>query len=99
MSDNLGLEGRRALVAGGTKGIGEAVAARLREARATVLTTARTRTGDLSDNLFVGADITTAEGCAIVANAVRDRLGGIDIIVRVVGGSSASAGGFAVLDQ
>src|SRR6267154_2592463 len=37
------------------------------------------------------------EGCGAVAAAVRDRLGGIDIIVHVVGGSSAPAGGFAVL--
>jgi NAD(P)-dependent dehydrogenase (short-subunit alcohol dehydrogenase family) len=99
MSDNLELDGRRALVTGGTKGIGEAVAARLREAGATVLTTARTRPGDLPDDLFVAAEITTTEGCAIVADAVRDRLGGIDIIVHVVGGSSAPAGGFAVLDD
>ena len=99
MSDNLELDGRRVLVTGGTKGIGEAVAARLREAGATVLTTARTRPGDLPDDLFVAAEITTTEGCAIVADAVRDRLGGIDIIVHVVGGSSAPAGGFAVLDD
>ena len=99
MSHNLELDGRRALVTGGTRGIGEAVAARLREAGATVLTTARTRPGDLPDNLFVAAELTTAEGCAAVADAVRDRLGGIDIIVHVVGGSSAPAGGFAVLDD
>jgi NAD(P)-dependent dehydrogenase (short-subunit alcohol dehydrogenase family) len=99
MSNNLELDGRRALVTGGTKGIGEAVAARLREAGATVLTTARTRPGDLPDDLFVAAEITTTEGCATVADAVRDRLGGIDIIVHVVGGSSAPAGGFAVLDD
>ena len=99
MSHSLELEGRRALVTGGTRGIGEAVAARLREAGATVLTTARTRPGDLPDNLFVAAEITTAEGCATVADAVRRRLGGIDIIVHVVGGSSAPAGGFAVLDD
>jgi NAD(P)-dependent dehydrogenase (short-subunit alcohol dehydrogenase family) len=99
MSDDLELDGRRALVTGGTRGIGEAVAARLRESGATVLTTARTRPGDLPDDLFVAAEITTAEGCAIVADAVRHRLGGIDIIVHVVGGSSAPAGGFAVLDD
>jgi len=99
MSHSLELEGSRALVTGGTRGIGEAVAARLREAGATVLTTARTRPGDLPDNLFVAAELTTAEGCAAVADAVRDRLGGIDIIVHVVGGSSAPAGGFAVLDD
>jgi len=34
-----------------------------------------------------------------VADAVRSRLGGVDIIVHVVGGSSAPAGGFAVLDD
>jgi len=34
-----------------------------------------------------------------VADAVRDHLRGIDIIVHVVGGSSAPAGGFAVLDD
>jgi NAD(P)-dependent dehydrogenase (short-subunit alcohol dehydrogenase family) len=100
MSDNFALKGRRALVTGGTKGIGEAVAARLREAGATVLTTARTQPDDPApENLFVAADITTAEGCAAVAEVVRDRLGGIDIIVHVVGGSSAPAGGFAVLDD
>lgn len=40
-----------------------------------------------------------AEGCATIADAVRERLGGVDIIVHVVGGSSAPAGGFAVLDD
>jgi NAD(P)-dependent dehydrogenase (short-subunit alcohol dehydrogenase family) len=100
MSDDLELNGRRALVTGGTQGIGEAVVARLREAGARVLTTARTAPVELSDaDLFVAADVATAEGCAIVAGAVRDRLGGVDIIVHVVGGSSAPAGGFAVLDD
>jgi NAD(P)-dependent dehydrogenase (short-subunit alcohol dehydrogenase family) len=99
LGDNLELGGRRALVTGGTKGIGEAVAARLREAGATVLITARTQPRDVAHNLFVAADITTAEGCVTVADAVRNRLGGIDIIVHVVGGSSAPAGGFAMLDD
>jgi NAD(P)-dependent dehydrogenase (short-subunit alcohol dehydrogenase family) len=100
MSDHCELNGRRALVTGGTKGIGEAVAARLREAGATVLTTARAWPAALApEHLFVAADLTTAEGSAAVAEAVRDRLGGIDIIVHVVGGSSAPAGGFAVLDD
>jgi NAD(P)-dependent dehydrogenase (short-subunit alcohol dehydrogenase family) len=100
MSDPLELLGRKALVTGGTKGIGEAVTARLREAGATVLSTARTRGGDSAGaDLFVAADIATAEGCGAVADAVRSRLGGVDIIVHVVGGSSAPAGGFAVLDD
>jgi NAD(P)-dependent dehydrogenase (short-subunit alcohol dehydrogenase family) len=93
-------DGKRILVTGGTKGIGRAVAVRLRDGGATVLITARTRPGDLADaDLFVASDITTAEGCGVVADAVRERLGGIDIIVHVVGGSSAPAGGFAALDD
>jgi NAD(P)-dependent dehydrogenase (short-subunit alcohol dehydrogenase family) len=100
MSDDLGLNGRRALVTGGTEGIGEAVVGRLREAGAKVITTARKTPAKLADaNLFVAADVATAEGCAVVAGAVRDRLGGLDILVHVVGGSSAPAGGFAVLDD
>src|ERR1700730_10261839 len=90
--------GKRVLVTGGTKGIGQAVAARLRDGGAKLLTTSRGQPADLADgDLFVAADITTAEGCAAVADAVLKRLGGIDIIVHVVGGSSAPAGGFAVL--
>jgi NAD(P)-dependent dehydrogenase (short-subunit alcohol dehydrogenase family) len=93
-------DGRRVLVTGGTKGIGQAVAMRFREGGAAVLTTARDRPNDLADrDLFVATDITTAEGCAAVADAVLKRLRGIDIIVHVVGGSSAPAGGFAVLDD
>jgi NAD(P)-dependent dehydrogenase (short-subunit alcohol dehydrogenase family) len=48
---------------------------------------------------IVAADVSTAEGCAAVADAVRKQLGGLDILVHVVGGSSAPAGGFAVLDD
>jgi NAD(P)-dependent dehydrogenase (short-subunit alcohol dehydrogenase family) len=98
MSEGRELDGRRALVTGGTRGIGEAVAARLREAGARVLTTARSAPKH-QDELFVAADITTSGGCATVADAVRARLGGVDVIVHVVGGSSAPAGGFAVLDD
>ncbi len=100
MSDYLELTGKRALVTGGTKGVGQAVVTALREAGATVLTTARSqpKVAEHADQ-FVAADVSTAEGCAVVAQAVRERLGGIDIIVHVVGGSSAPAGGFTVLDD
>jgi NAD(P)-dependent dehydrogenase (short-subunit alcohol dehydrogenase family) len=100
MSGYLALEGKRALVTGGTKGVGQAVVAALCDAGATVLTTARARPESIQTaGQFVAADVSTAEGCAGVADAVRDRLGGVDIIVHVVGGSSAPAGGFAVLDD
>jgi len=93
-------DGKCVLVTGGSKGIGQAVVARLAEGGATVLATARTQPGDLADtSLFVLTDITKAEGCAAVVDAVRERLGNIDIIVHVVGGSSAPAGGLAMLDD
>ena len=96
----LGLEGKRALVTGGTKGTGQAIVAALREAGAKVLTTARSRPEKLEHaEDFIVADVSTAEGCASVAKAVRERLGGLDILVHVVGGSSAPAGGFAALDD
>ncbi len=100
MRDDLDLAGLRALVTGGTKGIGKAVVARLREAGAKVLASARARPDTLApDNLFVAADIATAKGCAAVIDATTEQLGGIDIVVHVVGGSSAPGGGFAALDD
>jgi len=100
MSDYLKLTGKRALVTGGTKGVGQALVGTLREAGATVLTAARSRPEQIGHaDQFIAADVSTADGCAVVAHAVRERLGGIDIIVHVVGGSSAPAGGFAVLDD
>src|SRR6201989_1078994 len=100
MSGYLGLEGKRARVRRGTKGVGHAVVATLHQAGATVLTTARSRPESLSNaEHFVIADISTVGGCAAVADAVRDRLGGIDIVAHVVGGSAAPAGGFSVLDD
>ena len=96
---HLNLNGRRVLITGGSKGVGAAAVALFREEGAQVLTTARTRPADLPDELFVTADLTTAEGCATVADAVNDRLGGVDIIVHVLGGSSAPGGGFAALGE
>lgn len=100
MNFNLELTGRRALVTGGTKGVGAAVVDSLRNAGVTVVTTARS-VPELSPEgvVYLAADLTTADGCRAVAEAVLDRLGGIDILVNVLGGSSAPAGGFAALSD
>lgn len=100
MSFDLGLTGKRALVTGGTKGIGAAVVDALCAAGAFVVTTARAvPSSERNDVRYIPADVTTAEGCAAVATGVLDHLGGVDIIVHVVGGSSAPGGGFAALSD
>lgn len=93
------LAGRRALVTGGTKGTGAAIAARLRAAGATVLVAARSRPDDVAEEDFVGADLTTPEGAGHVARETTRRLGTTDILVHTLGGSSAPAGGFEVLTE
>ncbi len=98
MSFDLGLAGRRALVTGGTKGLGAAVVSVLHDAGARILATARSVPETSVDGVyFVAADLATAEGCLDVADAAMKVLGGIDIVVHVLGGSSAPAGGYAVL--
>ena len=75
MSGDLELNGCRALVTGGTKGVGAAVVARLREAGVKVLTTARSLDDNPANELFVAADVTSAQGCAMIADAALKRLG------------------------
>ncbi|WP_210529513.1 SDR family oxidoreductase [Rubellimicrobium arenae] len=99
MRDFISLAGKRALVTSGTKGAGAATVQLFRDLGAQVLTTARSRPGTMAEDLFVAADLTTPEGCATVSEAARDRLGGVDIVVHMLGGSSAPAGGFAALSE
>jgi len=47
--------------------------------------------------LFVQADISTREGVDKVIREVLDHLGGVDILVNNVGGSSAPSGGVLAL--
>ena len=49
-------DGRRVLVTGGSKGVGQAVVTRMRESGARVLTTTRKPGKDADANLFVSAD-------------------------------------------
>lgn len=92
------LEGKRALVTSGTRGAGAATVRLFRELGAEVMTSARTQPDALEDGVhFVSADLTSAAGCKSLAGAVLDRWGAVDIVVHMLGGSSAPAGGFAAL--
>lgn len=89
-------DGLRAVVTGGSKGIGLATVNRLRAGGAEVLTAARN--GEDGEG-FVVADVSKPEGVERLAREAERRLGTIDILVHVVGGSSAPSGGFAMLDD
>ena len=98
MSFDLQLNSRRALVTGGTRGVGKAVVETLCGAGARVVATARSLPAQPAEGVhYVAADLSTEDGCSKVANSVMTQLGGVDIVVNVVGGSSAPAGGFAAL--
>lgn len=100
MSFDLGLQNTRALVTGGTKGTGAAIVDALANAGAQVTATARSIPADAREGVhFIAADVATAEGCSAVADGVLAAFGGVDIIVHVVGGSSAPGGGFAALND
>ena len=90
------LDGRRAVVTGGTQGAGAAIVARLRAAGAQVTAVARRRPDDVAADDFVAADLATSAGIAAVAAHIADS-GGVHIVVHVAGGSAAPSGGFAAL--
>ncbi|WP_442678290.1 SDR family oxidoreductase [Sphingomonas sp. ASY06-1R] len=89
--------GKRVLVSGGTKGLGRATVERFLAGGARVITAARAIKDTIEGVAYVEADLTTPEGGKTLANAAIERLGGIDILAHVVGGSSSPAGGFAAL--
>ena len=95
--------GKRVLVTGGTAGIGKAVVTRVLDGGAKVITTARKVAKDEEKEnpelKFVQADLSTSEGCTKVINEVISQFGGVDILVSVVGASSAPSGGFSMLDD
>jgi NAD(P)-dependent dehydrogenase (short-subunit alcohol dehydrogenase family) len=89
--------GRRVLVTGGTKGIGAAVVKRLALGGARVLTTARSVPSGGSAEHFIQADASTRAGVDRIIKATLDQLGGLDILINSVGGSSAPGGGALAL--
>jgi NAD(P)-dependent dehydrogenase (short-subunit alcohol dehydrogenase family) len=92
--------GKRVLVTGGTKGMGEAMVRRFQLAGGRVATTARSPLpeGQMPD-IFVEADIGTAEGVQAVVDRIQEAWGGLDVLIDNVGGSEAKSGGFETFDD
>lgn len=84
--------GKRVLVSGGTKGLGRAAVTRFLQGGAQVITAARGDAEPVAGAIFVQADLTTVDGSVALANAALDRMGGVDILAHVVGGSLLDEG-------
>lgn len=92
------LTGKIALVTGGTKGAGKAIAERLLNAGSTVIITARNPPEEEKPNLhFISADLSNPEGTQKVVKEVLHQFGKLDILINNLGGSETKGGGFAIL--
>jgi len=92
--------GKSVVVTAGTKGAGAATFQRFRAGGARVITAARSERPDfIPPECFFQADLSSAGGVQTFASEVRDRLGAVDIIAHVLGGSAAPGGGFAALEE
>ncbi|WP_176595034.1 MULTISPECIES: oxidoreductase [Sphingobium] len=92
MADKLDLStefrGRRALVTGGTQGIGAGIAQRLLDGGAQVVVAGRSRSESTPQKaILVTGDLSVAEGVEAVARQALDAMGGLEILVNNAGGS------------
>lgn len=94
------LEGKIALVTGGTKGIGKAIAARLAAAGAKVTVTARNQPDDaMFPYPFIAADLSKPDDVAKVAADITTQHGSVDILINNMGANIFPGGGFSALED
>ena len=92
------LSGKIALVTGGTKGTGKAIAERLLQAGAIVIITARNAPAISNPGLhFIPSDLSRAGDAQKLVSEVLSTYGAPDILVNNLGSSVTPAGGFAAL--
>ena len=94
------LKGKVALVTGGTRGIGKAIAEKLSSSGAQVVITARTAPEEGSNlHHFIAGDLTQPETAETIASEILERYGRIDIIVNNTGANLSPGGGYASLSD
>lgn len=96
-SKNSDLTGKIALVTGGTKGIGKAIADRLSEAGATVIVTARNQPEENLKHYFIAADLTKSDQVPHLVAEINKKFGSVDILIDNIGGLTTPGGGFSTL--
>jgi NAD(P)-dependent dehydrogenase (short-subunit alcohol dehydrogenase family) len=90
--------GKRAIVTGGSRGIGAAIVQRLLDGGATVVTTARTATDETPEAAtFLPGDISTLSGVQTFAEAALAELGGVDVVVNNAAAARAHLGGITAI--
>ncbi|HEY0690875.1 MAG TPA: oxidoreductase [Kribbella sp.] len=95
------LLGKRALVTGGTRGIGAAIVAELLAGGASVVTTSRTPVADLPDGVhYIQADVSTPDGARRLAEETLEHFdGGLDILVNNAAAGRAYIAGAASIPE
>jgi len=95
-SDPSEFSAKRAIVTGGSRGIGAAIVQRLLDGGATVVTTARNATDETPKAAtFIQGDISTLEGAQAFAAAALDELGDVDIVVNNAAAARAHIDGIS----
>jgi len=100
-TNSLELDGKRALVTGGSRGLGAAITQRLLDAGATVVAAARSATPDTPAGAkFVPADLRSPRSVRALADAALEQLGGLDILIDNAGaGRIHTDGALAIPDE
>jgi NAD(P)-dependent dehydrogenase (short-subunit alcohol dehydrogenase family) len=92
------LNGKIALITGGTKGIGKAIVDKLISGGAQVIIIARNPPAENTEgSQFIAADLTQSHSAAEISREIIERYGKIDIIINNAGANLSPGGGFASL--
>lgn len=93
-------KGQVALVTGGTKGIGKAIADTLSNKGAQVVVTARTAPAEKTEgHYFIASDLSKLEGAEVVSKEIIEKYGRIDIIINNAGANLSPGGGYSALSD